>query len=69
MIAHLTHLLSPLIRQGYHAARERTLRDGNPYPADTLGHLAWDFGWLLWDVGNGCRLARWFIERRMRRVR
>ena len=69
MIDPTMRLLSPLIRQGYYAAREHAPRDGNPYPAETLGYLAWAFGWNLWDVGNGCRLARWLIERRMRRVR
>jgi len=62
-------LLNPMLREGYYAARERVPRDGNPYPAETLGHLAWAFGWSLWDVGNGRRALRWFIERRMRRVR
>ena len=62
-------MVTRLVREGYHAARERTPRDGNPYPAETLGRMAWDFGWLLWDVGNDCRIARWFIERQMRRVR
>lgn len=62
-------IITRLIREGYYAAREHTPHDGNPWPDGTLGHLAWSFGWNLWTVGNGCRLVRRMIERRMRRVR